>query len=428
VLPKAWKPLRYHELQAKLWRTEKRFVAVAAGRGSGKTELARRRIVRYLPVTKPWERPLYFYALPTYRQAKRIAWRAILDLIPKQWIKGHPHETELRIETIWGSTLYVIGMDKPQRIEGDQWDGGVIDESCDQKPGSFALSVLPALSHRNGWCWRIGVPKRVGSSAAEFKQFCFEQAEEYYTWPSSDILTADDLKYARDTLDDKDFNEQYNAAWETIGGAIFYAFNEVANVRSAIEYNPNRKIIVGSDFNVSPMAWVFGQRGNDGELNIFDELWMRDTNTQFALDNLYARYGKSHKAGWEWYGDAAARARNTRASMSDYLQIRNDTRFSNSAVFYPSGNPAIANRFSACNSAFCNANGKRRVFIHPRCKNLIRDLLTRGYKIGCNEPNDIGDVGHITDALGYAIYKIFPLQLDLSRVGQPGVFIHAGSY
>lgn len=413
MLTKAWQTLRYHSHQDKLWRTPARFVAVAAGRGSGKTELARRRIVRFLPIGK-----LYFYALPTYRQAKRIAWKPILSLIPKHWIT-RIHETDMRIETIFGSVLYIIGMDKPQRIEGDQWDGGVIDESCDQKPGTFALSVLPALSHKNGWYWRIGVPKRVGVGATEFKTFCFHEAEEYYTWASSTVLTTKQLEYARKTLDPKDFNEQYNATWETAGGAVFYAFNEVLNVSADVAYDPDAPLIIGSDFNVSPMAWVVCQKYNK-TLLVLDELFERDTNTQATLDLLYNKY-HSHTAGWEFYGDATSRSRNTRTSMSDYLHIRNDQRFTNSRVLYPASNPAVANRFSACNSAFCNAAGERRVLIHPRCKNLIRDLNSRHYKPNSNAPHDVDDLGHISDALGYVLYKLFPLMV--STFGSSPVYV-----
>jgi hypothetical protein len=50
--------------------------------------------------------------------------------------------------------------------------------------------------------------------------------------------------------------------------------------------------------------------------------------------------------------------------------------------------------------------------VHKRCKNLIRDLLLRAYKEGTTEPDDYGDVGHITDALGYVIYTIFPLHVE----------------
>lgn len=410
LLSPAWFPLFYHEKQAKLWRTKSRFVAVAAGRGSGKTELARRRIIRYLPIKKEWYNPIYAYCLPTYKQARRVAWRPLKDLIPKDWIV-QTNETEMRVDTIFGSSLYVVGMDKPQRIEGSQWDGIVLDEACDQKPGSFDLSILPALSHRAGWCFRIGVPKRTGVGASEFKIYFFEGAEESYTWPSEDILTEEQLKYARQTLDPRDYNEQYRASWESNSGLIFFAFDQVLNVNDQITYDPNEVLIIGSDFNVDPMCWVIGQYRKDKKrLEIFDEIFIRNTNTRETLDALYKKYGQ-HKAGFDFFGDAAGRARSTKASESDYIQIRNDKRFLSARVHYPRKNPRIANRFSVTNSAFCNAEGNRRLYVHPRCTHLIRDLTSRAYKPGSNEPDDYGDIGHISDAIGYACWKIFPLHV-----------------
>jgi len=428
MITEAWETLRPHELQSRLWRTKARFVGVAAGRGSGKTELARRRIVRYLPVKKNlYSTCQYFYALPTYKQARRVAWRPILRLIPKEWISGQPNESEMRVDTVFGSSLYIVGLDKPQRVEGDQWDGCVIDESCDQKPGHFERSIVPALTHKNGWCWRIGVPKRVGVGAHDFKEFClnatgFGTDYEYYNWPSEDILTPAQIAWEREHLDPKDYREQFLASWESISGAIFYAFDNVLNVREC-QYDPSLPLVIGSDFNVDPMAWVIGQihgdmaqKGRYGtpdetEFHVLDELWVRNTNTGECLDRLHKRFA-SHESGFEFFGDATSRARNTRASTSDYVQIINDTRFSKhiiAGVYYPKKNPSRANRFAACNAMFCNANNKRRCFVHPRCKNLIKDLNQRGYKENTTEPDDYGDIGHITDALGYAIHTCFPL-------------------
>lgn len=389
--------------------------------------------MRFLAVKKPWHDPIYFYALPTYKMAKRIAWRHITRLIPKEWIKGNLHESELRIDTVFGSSLYIVGLDKPSRIEGDQWDGGVVDESCDQKPGHFERSILPALSHRNGWCWRIGVPKRAGVGAANFKDFFksgsimspegpyIPAVHESYAWSSEDILSEEQLKWARENLDPRDYNEQYRANWETIGGAIFWAFDEVLNVQQCT-YRPDLPLIIGSDFNVDPMAWIVAQQDpkhKDKLLSVLDEIWIRNTNTRETLDHLYNRYGK-HPSGFLFMGDASSRSRNTRASESDYVQIRNDSRFATRQVIYPRANPSLANRFAACNAAFRNAEGVRRVIVDPRCKNLIKDLTARAYVQGTTMPDDQGDVGHITDALGYVIYQIFPLRLEVAHA--PGVY------
>lgn len=426
MLTPAWKPLRYHPAHDALWRTRARFVGVAAGRGSGKTELARRRIVRFLPVRIPGTpRPMYFYALPTYKQARRVAWQNILDLVPRHWLAKQPNSSEMLIETVWGSQLYVVGLDKPQRIEGDQWCGCVIDESSDQRPGVFSLSVMPALTHKNGWCWRIGVPKRVGIGAAEFKRWCGASpngegpvAEESYTWKSSDILTPEQLRYAKENYSPADFDEQYNANWGQAGGVVFYAFDDVLNVSDQISYDPSLPLIVGSDFNVDPMAWVIMQRPERNKLHVIDEIFVRNTNTKATLDLLHNKY-KSHQAGWDFYGDAAGRARHTSASDSDYAQIKSDTRFRGARVWYPKSNPPVANRFAACNAMLLNAAGERRVLIHPRCKQLRRDLTDRAYKPGTNEPNDYGDIGHITDAFGYPVHYLFPVRPATSSVSPP---------
>lgn len=411
VITDGWFPLRYHEKQSKAWRSRARFVNLACGRGSGKTELARRRVARFLPVKKPWSDPLYFYTLPTYNQAKRVAWDPILKLIPDDWIKS-ASRAAMTIETVFGSKLYILGLDKPQRIEGVQWDGGVIDESCDCKPGTFARSVVPALEHRNAWCWRIGVPKRYGIGAAEFKEFFDRGLKgttgiESYSWPSADILTEAQLHWAMENLDEQDFNEQYNANWEDVGGLIFHAFSE-SNLDHRVHYDPSLPIIVGSDFNVDPMAWVLGHRYPNA-LVIFDEIWKRNTNTPSTLNELFQRYGH-HENGWEFYGDASGKARKTSADVSDYIHIKNDKRFRKARIFYPKANPRVARRFAATNAMLCNSQGQIRLKIQPNCKNLIDDLKYRAYKEGTREPDDHGDVGHITDALGYIIHRRFPIK------------------
>lgn len=405
MLTAAWTPLRYHAQQSRLWRTKRRFVAVAAGRGSGKTELARRRAIRFLPIKKPWPDPMYFYALPTRSQCKRVAWQSLLALIPAPWIKKI-NESEMMVKTIFGSRLFAVGMDRPQRIEGNQWDGGVIDESCDQHPGSFDKSILPALSHRDGWCWRIGVPKRVGVGAADFKGFFFDKCEERYSWPSSDILSEAKLRYAMENLDPRDYREQYHASWETAGGLVFHAF-DAANIQDAACYHADKSLIVSSDFNVNPMCWVLGHLTDDG-LDVFDELFVRNTNTPNTLDMLFARHG-GHRSGFEFYGDASGRARKTSASASDYAIIRQDNRFSGAAVYYAKKNPRVTDRVASCNALLCNAAGQRRLRIHPRCKVLIKDLQERAWKEDRNEPDDYGDVGHMSDALGYVVHRRYPI-------------------
>ncbi len=68
------------------------------------------------------------------------------------------------------------------------------------------------------------------------------------------------------------------------------------------------------------------------------------------------------------------------------------------------------NRFAACNALFNNAAGERRFMVHPRCKQVIADLLRRAWKDGAREPDDSGEIGHMSDALGYVIHRLFPIR------------------
>jgi hypothetical protein len=422
MLTEAWFPLKPHAQQSRLWRTKARFPVVVAGRGSGKTELSRRRLVRYLQVAKAWPNPRYGLGLPTYRQAKYVAWEEISALIPKVWLaKGGVNKSELTFTTIWGSTLHLVGMDKPHRVEGTQFDGFVLDEMSDQKPEGFTRTVLPMLTHRNGWCWRVGKPKRNGCGATAFRE-AFEvgltpntTGIESYNWKSDTVLTPEQLTALAAQMGEDEYNEEINASWLEAKGGIFYAYSDMFNVSDTTTYRPDMCIGVGADFNVDPMAWVLFHVIN-GKMYVFDEVWLRNTNTQATLDELARRYG-FHENGWKFFGCASSVKRQTSASSTDYLQILNDTRFKNKNVTMNKANPSVQDRFAATNALLCNKAGDRRCFIHPRCKNLRSDLQQRTYKVGTRDVDDKGDIGHITDALGYPIYRLFPIRVESNDCG-----------
>lgn len=406
--------LRPHKDQSRLYRTRARFPVVVAGRGSGKTLIAKFRLVRRLAErVKTTDEPMYFYGLPTYNQARRVAWKSLLKMIPPEWILGRPNESGMYIKTKFGSELHVLGFDKPQRFEGNQWAGGVIDECSDQRPKLFDLTVRPALTEHKGSCWRIGVPKRYGIGAEEFKNawdLGYTNTDpdiESYHWESETVVPPEELERIRATMDERDYNEQYRASWEIAGGAIFHAFSD-ANVQET-KFDPSQPIIVGSDFNVNPMCWCLAHVTPNG-LHFFDEIFIRNTNTQETLRELYNRYG-DHKPGYMFFGDASGRARKTSASESDYIQILNCEHFSKKETLYLRGNPSVVNRFASCNALLRNAKGDVRTFIDPKCKRLIADLKHRSYKEGTHEPNDKGDMGHMSDAFGYIVYRMFPLRI-----------------
>ncbi len=423
-----WYPLRYHADHDSIMQSSARFILARAGRRSGKTEIGKRRLVMALAEDTGFQDSRYFYAAPTRQQAKDIAWDDLKAMTPPEWLAGRPIETELKINTKFGSTLTVVGLDQPQRIEGRGYDGGMVDEMSDVKPKALSVSIYPALADRRGWLYLSGVPKRAGVGAVSFNQLFDEAREngtfpgtsdrvEAYAWESATVLSESELAFFQGLMDEKDFDEQFRALIQTVGGAVFHAFGN-HNIEP-VQYDPSLPIIVGSDFNVDPMCWILAQ-DQDGKLRQFDEVWLRNTNTPATLDHLYSRYG-SHGAGWSWFGDASSRARETSATKSDYLHILNDDRFRHKRVVMPKRNPMILDRISSCNALFRSAKNEVRFTIDPGCKRTINDIKVRSYKEGSLTLDDGLDVGHITDALGYVINSLYPITLPATKSATAGV-------
>lgn len=423
----AWPTLRPHALQSKVWQSKARFIVMACGRGSGKTELARRKLVTQLPLKKPWSNPLYFYAMPTYMQAKRVGWKEILRLIPPEWILER-NVMDLYIKTIFGSELYVAGLDRPQRIEGSQYDFGVIDECSDVKPGAFRKSVIPALSTKNGSCWLIGVPKRNGIGSRDFKDLFDlgngpnQMGIESYQWPSSSVKTEAELAVYREGMTDKDYEEQFNATWVMPGGLVYYAFDRETSVINSYEPDYLSPLYIGQDFNVNPMCWVIAQKTDRGLVQ-FDELFVKDTNTPECLKELHKRHGDKFPK-YVFCGDAASRQRKTngsKASKSDYALINNFDLIRNKVIKIPDRNPPVDDRQQVVNGLLKDVDGNCRFFVTRNCKKTIQDLEYLSYKENTSIVDDSNpEMGHISDALGYLIWQEYPMKIIQSSSAEIG--------
>ncbi|MCR4288178.1 MAG: hypothetical protein NUW09_09220 [Deltaproteobacteria bacterium] len=402
-----WNPLRFHREQTRLWKENKRFSVVAAGRRSGKTELAKRRLISLLALKKNWPDARYFAAAPTRDQAKRIFWKDLKAMMPKGWVK-RIYESELAIVTRFGSEIWVAGLDKPQRLDGTPWDGGVLDEFADMKPGAWAENIRPALSDRAGWCWLIGVPEGFNhfKDIADYAASGIDPDWGFYTWRSEEILDSVEIESARRHLDERTFRQEYEARFEGASGRVYYAYSEKLHQDASADAAEGLPILVCCDFNVDPCAWVLVQ--TDGEkVWAFDEIVLRNTSTQEMARELLRRYG-GRKNKLIVYGDAAGSARST-AGASDYA-ILMDMGLKEQRI--KRSNPQVRDRVNAVNSMLRNAAGEARLFHHPRCLTLKRDFERVVWRQAAGEIDRTNrELTHASDALGYFVEREFPLRM-----------------
>jgi len=407
-LSQRWHELLPHPEQTRLWTEGKRFAVVPAGRRSGKTEISKRRLVISLPEKKKWSDARYFAAAPTREQAKRVYWNDLKALVPKEWVKKI-YETDLCITTRYGSELWVLGMDRPERIEGTPWDGGVLDEYANMKPNAWTENIRPALADRTGWCWFVGVPEGLNhyKDLADYAGSAVDEDWGLYRWNSSAVLPASEIEAAKRVLDPRTFRQEFEASFEGSTGRAYYAYDSGRHEDGSIRVNDRLKLFVCCDFNVGLSVWEIVQT-DGGHVRVVDEIALKDTNTMEMGKAVLSKYG-SHRQGIAVYGDAAGMNRST-AGKSDYailfeLGLR-DQRIGRA-------NPAVRDRVNSVNALLENVDGQARLFHHPRCAHLKKDFETIEWcsgGSGLDKSNP--ERTHATDALGYFVEREFPLRID----------------
>jgi hypothetical protein len=426
-----WTPLRYHPVQAAYWNSPHRFNVVPAGRRSGKTETAKRKLIKKALRGGRFRTSRFFAAAPTYNQAKRIYWQDLKDMVPDHFKDGKPSESELIIYLVTGAEIHVLGMDSPERVEGQPWDGGVLDEFANMKPQAWTAHVRPALSDRLGWCDLIGVPEGRNHYYDVYRTAQQRMAEKgdrsdwgAFTWKSADILPASEVEAAKADLDPLTYQQEYEASFVNFEGRAYYAFDDRTNTERVFNnYDDRRPIGVCLDFNVEPGVAVVVQEmvfrdglfgtGVVGEVHI-----PRNSNTPAVCRKILQDWGR-HRGEVNVYGDATGGARGTaKVGGSDWDIVKRDLGavFGNRMTMkVPPANPPERSRLNAVNSRLMTTGGLFRLRVDPvQAPNLVRDL--EGVRLlagGSGEIDKAADrrLSHISDALGYYVVKEFPVEV-----------------
>lgn len=408
-----WTPLRLHAEQLRLWNDRHRFKIVPAGRRSGKTELAKRRLVEALFRKTAHGSPgRYFAAAPTRDQAKRIWWRDLCGLVPSKW-KSETRESDLMIRTHKGAELWVIGLDKPMRMEGVSWDGGVIDEYADCKPGTFDAHIRPSLADRRGWLWLIGVPDVDGPAQVEYERFydiaIKNNDPEWaaFHWASAEILPPEEIASAKRRMDPRLFEQEMLGKFILTGGRAFPDFDAKVHVTD-VQYDPKLPICWSLDFNINPMCSGIIQHC-EGLVQVLDELVLPDTKTDVAVTAFLDRCAQRrwNPAGLHIFGDATGNARDSTSGLSDWIIVKNRLAHLKPTYKVPRANPPIKETINAINAKLKSADGTVSLAIHERCSQLIQDFRNALWP----SPTLLHDE-HSLAWLRYFMQREYPLKLD----------------
>jgi hypothetical protein len=391
--------------QKKVISNEARFRVLITGRRFGKTFLAINELAKF--ASKPNQR--VWYVAPTYRQAKAICWNVLKEkMIYHKWVKNINH-SDLTITLKNNSQITLRGSDNEQSLRGVGLNFLCIDEFADVSQEAWYEVLRPTLSDTKGHALFCGSPRGFGNWSYEL----FKQGETNKDWASFKYTTIeggnvdkDEVEQAKQDLDIRTFQQEYEATFVNYSGMIYYNFNRQNNIIE--KYQKETAILhIGLDFNVDPMSAVVCIIVNE-KIIVVDEIQIYSSNTQEMCDEIKNRYKNKQIVV---YPDPSARQRKTSAGgFTDLSILKNagfDVKCKNTA-------PLIRDRINAVNAKLKNVNGKNSLFIVKSCKNVIKSIERQIYKEGTHVPDKDSGYDHMNDALGYLIEFNFPLRRNFA--------------
>lgn len=358
-----------------------------AGRRSGKTEHAKRYLVRAALSFTAHPDGLFVAAAPTRAQAKRIYWKDLKKLVPAWAQRKKPSETELTIYLLNGAELAVVGMDRPERVEGSPLDGIVLDEYANMKEKAWDENVRPALSTpgRPGWAWLIGVPEGRNHYYRTAQRALDPQREDWdvFTWPSADILDPAEVEAAREDLDPRTFRQEYEASFESFTGLAYYGYDRRIHSREILadQYDPELPLICTFDFNRRPGTAVISQEvdywgtdervASEGTITAaIGEVWIPDHSTTPRVCRALLKAWGFHPGEFHVYGDATGGSGGSaQTEGSDWELVVSELRPAlqkRLRMRVATSNPTELARVNAMNSRLLASSGTVRLLVCPR--------------------------------------------------------------
>lgn len=391
-------------------KSEKRYLVLYGGAGSGKSVAMAQKIVLRLTSEKNQK-------ILVLRKVAATLKNSVFDLI-----KSQVYAEELQagfefkvspLEIIYmnGNKVIFLGLDDPEKIKSIQGITSIwIEETTELESMDFNQIDLRLRGETAGY-------KQIGMTFNPIDEEHWlkdridrmgDSADVYITTYKDNAFIDEDYKKTLEGLvtEDENLHNIYaRGLWGRINveGRVYKKYDNILNAADW-KYRAELPLVVCVDFNVNPMKWALVQHagGND---YVFDEVVLNDTYTEEMCAELLKRYGKRD---YTFYGDYSGTFRSTSSRSTDYEIIKTVIP---SATISTKPNPAVIDRVNAMNWRLCNDLGIRRLFVNKNCTHTDKDLSRVKWKDGRREIDKATlDLTHISDAIGYYVETEYSLK------------------
>ena len=386
------------EAQQKVADSSARFRVFISGRRVGKTTLCIRELIRY--ASKP--NSVVWYVSPSYRMSREVVWSKLRGILTDiNWIEN-ANETTLTIKLKNGSQIALKGAENYDSLRGRALDFLVLDEVADIKPATFNEVLRPALADKKGHVLFAGTPK--GKANWSYDLFSLDHED----WESWQVTTAqggyvdeEELASARELLDARTYEQEFEANFVTTANKIFYNFDRDTHVKPYKAPIPS-VLHIGIDFNVTPSTCVIYALEGD-TLHAIDDISMNSSNTNEMADEIKARYPTQKIVA---YPDPAGQARKSSAGGNTDVSILQNAGF---VVKVKHKHDAVRDTINSVNSRLMSTTGTINMFVDPKCKQTIESMDRWSYKEGTVQVSKDEGWDHMSDCVRYITHYLFPV-------------------
>jgi hypothetical protein len=411
---KQYRKIEYAALpsQERFHRTAARFKGFSGPIGSGKSQALCQEAIKlsYLNVGRPG-----LIGAPTYpmlRDATQGTYFEILNSnrLPFEFNKAE--NTLVMKDT--GSKILFRSLDDFERLRGTNlaWFG--IDELtyCAEEAWLRLEGRLRDPKAKQLCGFAVWTPKGYEWVYRRFIESPVEGYEVVLARPFENrhLLTRipDFYDRLKKSYDGRFYEQEVLGAYLNVqSGRAYTSFERNENCRG-VQVNPLLPLIWALDFNVDPMCSVVAQV-DGGVVNVVNEIVLSRVSTEAACEQFAAQY-PSHAAGLTVYGDASGHHMQTTSGTTDIKIIKSYFRsgaYGTLNCNVPASNPPVRERVALMNATLKSADGERRLFVDPKCKELIRDLEEVVLIPGTTSIDKSSDPRrtHLSDALGYLAWQ-----------------------
>ena len=422
--------------QRLFYESKARYLFSYAARRSGKSEVAKRRLVKEAFFTKY---PGRFGVLAnSHAQVVRIYWEDLKRMTYAYSMKKKPSETHKVIFLDNGSTIELLSLDAAAKLDGALFRGLLVDELADADASVFPNHILPALQTKDPTCgdYRsflmcIGTPSGK-NHYYDLVQNALERIRqgdtdyEVYHWKSSEVLGEDEVNRLRSMMSEVEFRTEFLGEFLDQSSTIYADFSE--DNASKAELGENDEMRICFDWNYSPQSMAVAVRrrqrtqvppqndplydDNENLLNynwhIVDEIVLHSASVAQVAEEFIQKFSSRKNKSVIIYGDPAGNAGSKHGIQSNFQVIETILQTAGwTTERRIKSAPPIIVRQNSVRALIKSADGVRRLFVNKTTaptawKGFERTKYIDGSSYQeSQKPSEYWQ--HITTAIGYMI-------------------------